>query len=64
MVDYFYFGLIVVDITRSDRFNLSDLFPGKGNPANAVCCEVLNLLSQAGPDPETPPWLRPIALFL
>ena len=27
-------------------------------------CEVLNLLSQVGPDPETPPWLRPIALFL
>ena len=33
-------------------------------PANAVCCRVLNLLSQVGPDPETPPWLRPIALFL
>jgi len=33
-------------------------------PANAVCCKVLNLLSQVGPDPETPPWLRPIALFL
>jgi hypothetical protein len=24
----------------------------------------LNLLSQVGPYPETPPWLRPIALFL
>ncbi|MGE5642827.1 MAG: hypothetical protein ACM3Y8_07435, partial [Byssovorax cruenta] len=23
-----------------------------------------NLLSQVGPYPETPPWLRPIALFL
>ncbi len=33
-------------------------------PAYAVCCKVLNLLSQVGPDPETPPWLRPIALFL
>jgi hypothetical protein len=29
-----------------------------------VCRKVLNLLSQVGPDPETPPWLRPIALFL
>jgi len=33
-------------------------------PANAVCRKVLNLLSQVGPYPETPPWLRPIALFL
>jgi hypothetical protein len=33
-------------------------------PAHAVCCGVLNLLSQVGPYPETPPWLRPIALFL
>ena len=33
-------------------------------PARAVCCGVLNLLSQVGPYPETPPWLRPIALFL
>jgi hypothetical protein len=33
-------------------------------PACAVCCGVLNLLSQVGPYPETPPWLRPIALFL
>jgi hypothetical protein len=33
------------------------------NPAYAVYCWVLNLLSQVGPDPETPPWLRPIALF-
>ena len=33
-------------------------------PAYAVYHQVLNLLSQVGPDPETPPWLRPIALFL
>lgn len=33
-------------------------------PARAVCCGVLNLLTQVGPYPETPPWLRPIALFL
>jgi hypothetical protein len=30
-------------------------------PACAVYCKVLNLLSQVGSDPETPPWLRPIA---
>jgi len=43
---------------------MTGLIPEKGNPAHAVCCKVLNLLSQVGPDPETPPWLRPIALFL
>jgi hypothetical protein len=35
----------------------------KKNPACAVYCGVLNLLSQVGPGPGTPPWLRPIALF-
>jgi hypothetical protein len=32
------------------------------DPAHAVCCEVLNLLSQADPDRDAPRWLRPIAL--
>ncbi len=30
-------------------------------PADAVCCEVLNLLSQVDPNPAASPWLRPIA---
>ena len=36
----------------------------KKNPAYAVYCWVLNLQKQVGPYLETPPWLRPIALFL
>jgi hypothetical protein len=36
----------------------------KKNPAYAVYCQVLNLQLQVGPYLETPPWLRPIALFL
>ncbi len=36
----------------------------KGSPAGAVCCKVLNLLSQVVSYRETPPWLEPIALFL
>jgi len=35
----------------------------KKDPACAVYCGVLNLLSQVGSDLETPPWLKPIALF-
>jgi len=35
---------------------------GLKDPAHAVCCGVLNLLSQADPDREASPWLRPIAL--
>ena len=34
------------------------------HPAYAVYHQVLNLLGQVGPYLETPPWLRPIALFL
>mgnify|MGYP003551437547 CR=1 FL=1 len=36
----------------------------KKNPAYAVYHQVLNLQVQVGPYLETPPWLRPIALFL
>jgi len=36
----------------------------KKHPAYAVYHQVLNLLAQVGPYLETPPWLRPIALFL
>jgi hypothetical protein len=36
----------------------------KKDPACAVYCGVLNLLSQVGPYPGTQPWLAPIALFL
>ena len=36
----------------------------KKHPAYAVYHQVLNLLRQVGPYLETPPWLRPIALFL
>jgi hypothetical protein len=50
-------------ISRAEFWTQPDLI-FKKFPANAVCCKVLNLLSQVGPDPETPPWLRPIALFL
>ena len=34
------------------------------NPACAVYYQVLNLQVQVDPYLETPPWLRPIALFL
>ena len=37
--------------------------PTKKYPARAVYCGILNLLSQVGSYSETPPWLRPIALF-
>jgi hypothetical protein len=49
-----------------NEMTLKTKFQGQNNraPARAVCCDVLNLLSQVGPYPETPPWLRPIALFL
>ncbi len=36
----------------------------KKHPACAVYHQVLNLHLQVGPYLETPPWLRPIALFL
>ena len=36
----------------------------KKHPACAVYHQVLNLQVQVGPYLETPPWLRPIALFL
>ena len=36
----------------------------KRNPAGAVYCRVLNLLSQVGPGTGIPPWLEPIASFL
>ena len=36
----------------------------KKSPAFAVYRQVLNLHVQVGPYLETPPWLRPIALFL
>ncbi len=36
----------------------------KKHPAYAVYHQVLNLQRQVGPYLETPPWLKPIALFL
>ena len=35
----------------------------KSYPADAVCDRVLDLPKQVGSYRETPPWLRPIALF-
>ena len=48
-----------VDVSQ-DKNGKRDL---KSYPANAVCDRVLDLLSQVGSNRETPPWLRPIALF-
>ena len=46
------------------RVSVKPKATNKKSPAFAVYHQVLNLQVQVGPYLETPPWLRPIALFL